>query len=632
MPVVINLITRDYIMISVQNVSKQYLEQVIFDNISFNLNSRERIGLVGRNGHGKTTLFRMLTGQEQPDNGNIAVPKNYRIGYLSQHINFTKQSVLEEGCCALPNDQEGDDWRVESILSGLGFSENDFYRNPSEFSGGYQLRLNLAKVLVSDPNLLLLDEPTNFLDIVSIRWLTNFLNSWRNEIVIISHDRGFMDSIATHIMGIQRHKIVKIKGSTQDYYDRVSKEEGIHEKRRLNEDKKRKQAEKFINSFRAKAGHASLVQSRIKSLEKREVLKKLEKITTLSFSFNSAPFPAKYIQEAQELTFSYSGKSSPLIDRISFHVEHDDKICIIGKNGKGKTTLLKLLAGRLPPDEGKVRNHPQTKIGYYEQANTATLNDKLTVEEEIASTVANIERKRVREICGAMMFPGESALKKIKVLSGGEKCRTLLGKLLVMPTNLLLLDEPTHHLDMQSCEAMMDAIENLNGAVLMVTHNEHILHRIANKLIVFHHDRIFFFHGTYSQFLDQIGWDDQESITFKTKSSKHEVTKSQNKKDKRKIRAQFIARRSKILTPFEKRVKGIEKDIEKAERKLHIDMESLIKASQDQDGVAISELSKSNKQVQNHIDALYKDLEGAIEKYEQIKIEFEEEARQHAVT
>ena len=619
-------------MISVQYVSKHYLEQVIFDNISFNLNPRERTALVGRNGHGKTTLFRMLTGQEQCDDGIIAVPKNYRIGYLSQHINFTKQTVLEEGRCSLPSDQEGDDWRVKSVLSGLGFSEDDFDRNPSEFSGGYQIRLNLAKVLVSNPNLLLLDEPTNFLDIVSIRWLIGFLNNWKNEIVIISHDRGFTDSVATHTLGIHRHKIVKIKGTTQEYYDRILKSEEIHEKQRLNEDKKRKQAESFINSFRAKAGHASLVQSRVKALEKQEVLKKLEKISTLSFSFNSAPFPAKSIMEAQDLTFSYNGNDSPLIDHLNFNIESNDKICIIGKNGKGKTTLLKLLAGILPPNEGKVRNHPQTKIGYYEQANTATLNDQLTVEEEIASTVSGIERGRVRSICGAMMFSGDSALKKIKVLSGGEKCRTLLGKLLVMPTNILLLDEPTHHLDMQSCEAMMDAIDNFSGAVLMVTHNEHILHRVANKLIVFHHDRIFFFHGTYSQFLEQIGWDDQDSIKSIKKTSKQESTKGLSKKEQRKIRADINARRTKILAPIEKKIKGIENDIEKAEQQLQIDMESLIKASHDQDGAAISRLSKSSKQTQNHINTLYKDLEDINEKYDQDKVEFEEDALQKELT
>ena len=614
-------------MISVQYLSKQYTDQVVFDKISFNLSPRERVGLVGRNGHGKTTLFRMLIGQEEYDEGIIAIPNNYRIGYLNQHINFSRPTVLEEGCSGLPDGQKADDWKVKRVLSGLGFSEDDFNRDPAEFSGGFQIRLNLTKVLVSDPNLLLLDEPTNFLDIVSIRWLTNFLNNWRNEIIIISHDRGFMDSVATHIMGIHRYKIKKIAGITQDYYEQVSMEDEVHEKQRLNDEKKRKQAEQFINSFRAKARHASLVQSRIKSLEKQEVLKKLEKITTLSFSFNAASFPAKCIQEAQDITFSYNGMHSPLINHLSFSVESNDKICIIGKNGKGKTTLLKLLAGSLSPREGKVRNHPQTKIGYYEQANTASLNNNLSVEEEISSGISSIDRKRVRDICGAMMFSGDSALKKIEVLSGGEKCRTLLGKLLVTPANLLLLDEPTHHLDMQSCEAMMDAIDNFAGAVLMVTHNEHILHRVANKLIVFHHDRVFPFYGTYSQFLDLIGWDDQEGITIKKQSSgqQEKPKKSLSMKDKRKVRAEFIARRSKTLTPYQQKIKEIERTIVELEQQLHNDTQALIKASHEQDGNAISKLSKSLKQTRTQTDTLYKELEDTSEKYEQSKLAFEEE-------
>ncbi len=614
-------------MISVQYLSKQYFEQVVFDDISFNLSSRERVGLVGRNGHGKTTLFRMLIGQEDCDKGIIAIPKNYRIGYLDQHIDFTKPTVLEEGCLGLPEEQKADDWRVKSVLSGLGFSEEDFDRNPAEFSGGYQIRLNLAKVLVSNPNLLLLDEPTNFLDIVSIRWLTNFLNNWKNEILIISHDRGFMDSVCTHIMGIYRCKIKKFAGTTQDYYNQISMQDEIHEKRRINEEKKRKQAQQFIDSFRAKARHASLVQSRIKSLEKQSVLNKLEKITTLSFSFNAAPFPAKYIQEAQDLTFSYNINLPPIINNVSFNIESNDKVCIIGKNGKGKTTLLKLLAGILPPIEGKIRNHPQTKIGYYEQANTAELNNEFTVEEEIASCVSNIDRKRVRDICGAMMFSGDNALKKIEVLSGGEKCRTLLGKLLVTPANLLLLDEPTHHLDMQSCEAMMDAIAEFNGAVLMVTHNEHILHRIANKLIVFQNEKAFLFHGTYSQFLDQIGWEGQgESVIRKQLSGQQrKSTNTLNKKDKRKVRAEFIAKRSKTLAPYEKKIKALEKQIERTEQQFQTDTHSLIKASQEQDGTTIATLSKSIKQTRTYIDNLYEELGETSEKYELHKLEFEEE-------
>jgi len=614
-------------MISVQNLSKRYTENIIFDNITFNLSSRERVGLVGRNGHGKTTLFRFIIGQEQYDEGIIKIPKDYRIGYLDQHINFTRPTVLEEGCCGLPDSRKEDDWKVKKILSGLGFTESDFCRSPSEFSGGYQIRLNLAKVLVSEPDLLLLDEPTNFLDIVSIRWLKNFLNSWKNEVFVISHDRSFMDSITTHIIGIHRSKIKKIKGTTKDYYYQIIKEDEIHEKRRLNDEKKRKQAEQFINSFRAKARHASLVQSRIKTLEKQEIINKLEKIPTLSFSFNSAPFQAKYAQEARNITFSYNGKQPYLFSQLGFAVEDRDRICIVGQNGKGKTTLLKVLAGELSPLEGDIRNHPQAKTGYYEQANTACLNNKLTVEEEISLNNSNMERKKIRDICGAMMFSGDSALKKIGVLSGGEKCRVLLGKILTAPSNLLLLDEPTHHLDMQSCEAMIDAITAFEGAVVMVTHNEYILHKIANKLIVFHQDRVFPFYGEYSKFLEQIGWGDQESITFGKRSSKQNggPKKNTNRKDTRKARAEFITRRSKTLNPYKKKIEETEKTIEEMEQQIHDNNQSLIKASHEQDGNAIPALSRAVKQTQTHIDKLYKQLEEITEKYEREKLAFEQE-------
>ncbi len=616
-------------MISVQNMSKRYTDNIIFDNVTFNLSSRERVGLVGRNGHGKTTLFRLLTGQEQYDEGTIKIPRDYRIGYLNQHINFIKPTVLEEGCCGLPDSQEEDEWKVKKILSGLGFSESDFYRTPSEFSGGYQIRLNLAKVLVSEPNLLLLDEPTNFLDIVSIRWLTSFLNSWRSEVIVISHDRGFMDSVTTHIMGIHRSKVKKIEGSTKDYYDQILKEEEIHEKQRLNEEKKRKQTERFISSFRAKARHASLVQSRVKTLEKQERIKKLEKIPTFSFSFNSAPFKATYVQEADNITFSYNGNQPYLFTNLNIAVENRDRICIVGQNGKGKTTLLKLLAGRLPPLEGKIKNHPQAKIGYYEQANTANLNDKLTIEDEISLCDSYIERKRVRDICGAMMFSGDSALKKIEVLSGGEKCRVLLGKILVAPANLLLLDESTHHLDIPSCEAMIEAITTFQGAVVMVTHNEYILHKIANKLIVFHHDRVFLFHGGYSQFLDQIGWDDQESIMFGKKSRNQNggVEKTIIKRDKRRTRSEFFSRRSKTLSPYKKKIEKIENTIEEMEEQLHNDTQSLIKASQERERNTISVLTRSVKQTQAHIDKLYEELEEITGKYEQEKLVFEHEEK-----
>ena len=267
-------------MLQVTNIEKSYGKQVLFDGVGFTVNPRERVGLVGRNGHGKSTLFRMILGEEHQDSGTITVPSGYTIGHLSQHIHFTEDTVLKEACLALPvnEDHIDESYKAEAILHGLGFTNDDFDRSPSSLSGGYQVRLNLAKVLVSEPNLLLLDEPTNYLDIVSVRWLTQFLRGWRNEMIIITHDREFMDSVTTHTMIIHRCKMRKVAGSTSKLYDQILMEEEIYEKTRQNDEKKRKEVEQFINRFRAQATKASAVQSRVKALARHEKLDKLEEI------------------------------------------------------------------------------------------------------------------------------------------------------------------------------------------------------------------------------------------------------------------------------------------------------------------------------------------------------------------
>lgn len=376
------------------------------------------MGLVGRNGHGKTTLLRIIAGSEAPDSGAVAAPKGYRVGYVTQHIHFSKPTIIEEACTGLPRQFIHDTWRAEKILSGLGFSKTDMDRHPADFSGGFQVRLNLAKVICSEPDLLLLDEPTNYLDIVSIRWLSGFLRQWSGEVLLITHDRSFMDGVITHTLGIHRKRVRKMSGATDKYYDQIFKEEEIHEKTRVNEAKKRKEAELFISRFRAKARLAGLVQSRIKALEKQEVKDPLEKLKNLDFSFNHAPTPAKVLLQAESLSFAYAG-GQPLVDGLSFAVNKTDRICVIGKNGRGKTTLLRLIAGELASARGRITAHPSTKTGYFAQTNKMDLNDALTVEEEIMN--AGCKRQQARNICGLMMFEGDHALKPIGVLSGGEK-------------------------------------------------------------------------------------------------------------------------------------------------------------------------------------------------------------------
>lgn len=611
-------------MISIENLDKGFGDQVLFDGISFKVNPKERIGLVGRNGHGKTTLFRIIIGDDFSENGKVIIPKNYRLGYVQQTIEFTEETVLKEGMRALPEAESSHHWKVEKILTGLGFSQSDMQRHPSEFSGGFQVRLNLAKILVSEPDMLLLDEPTNYLDIASIRWIEQFLLSWPHELMVITHDRGFMDKIVTHIVGIHRKKARKIEGNTEKYYAQMAQEEEIFEKTRLNEERKGKEIELFISRFRAKARLANLVQSRIKSLSKMEKSDKLQKIKTLDFSFRSKPFGAKYVMSTKNLSFSYHSDKK-LIDNFDITIAAGERVCVVGKNGKGKTTLLKLLAGKLKPLSGEIIYNPQVEKGFYEQTNIRSLVDSRTVEEEILYSHEDVERQLARNISGAMMFEGDSALKKIAVLSGGEKSRVMLGKLLVTPVNLLLLDEPTNHLDMESSDALLAAIDSFEGTVVMVTHNEMFLHALADRLIVFNDNGIEIFEGGYGEFLEKGGWhDEDDKLRLREKFDRQsKASEKINKKENRKLRSEIITERSKALKPLEERIRKMENNIDAHEKELERLNHEMIEASQNRNGEKIGEISRAIHACQTAIDENFDHLESLTETLDTQSAEFQ---------
>ena len=598
-------------MIQVSNLSKAYGTQVLFDNVGFTVNAGERIGLVGRNGHGKTTLLRMITGEEKPDDGAVSIPNNYVVGYLSQYLVFSEDSVLKEGCLGLKPLDDGRDesYKVETVLMGLGFSTEDFSRHPLELSGGYQVRLNLAKLLVSDPNLLLLDEPTNYLDIVSIRWLTRFLNGWRGELILITHDRDFMDGVTTHTMGIHRNKIRKIAGPTHKLYQQILMEEEVHEQTRINEEKRRKDVEQFINRFRAQATRARAVQSKIKALRKKGRLEKMSEIRDLEFEFVRAPFTGKWLIEAKDISFAFEQEGPPLIDGLNLTVGKSDRIAVIGKNGKGKTTLLNLLAGELQPVNGSVVHHLQLKLAYFGQTNIQRLDPEKTVEEEMLDAHPDNNRKAARTICGIMMFEGDSALKKVKVLSGGEKSRVLLGKLLISPANLLLLDEPTNHLDMESVDSMLEAIDAFGGALIIVTHSEMILHAVATRLIVFDDDSVKVFEGTYQDFLDREGWKDEGPITVRYGQNADKKVNGASRRDLRRIKAELINNRSRTLVPLQSRVSEVEETITGLEQRIEGDTQALVEASVKGDGESIKKLSRSVHKTKTQIEILFGELE-----------------------
>jgi ATP-binding cassette, subfamily F, member 3 len=610
-------------MIRVENLYKSYGELSLFAGISFVLNAKERLGIVGRNGHGKTTLFRLILGKENPDSGGIIKPKGYRIGYVSQNLEFNHETVLAEAASALPETEKDHHWKAEKILAGLGFNREQSGRHPQEFSGGYQVRLNLAKALISEPDLLLLDEPTNFLDITSIRWIERFLHNWSHEVMLITHDRSFMDKVVTHIIGIHRQKVRKIEGTTVKYYRQIAQEEEVYEKTRIKDVRRRKEIEQFITHFRAKARQANLVQSRIKTLQKMENKQKLEKMKILDFSFNSSPFPAKQVFSAQKVNFSYTAEM-PLIRDFSINVAARERLCVVGPNGKGKSTLLRLMAGELLPRSGRIEYHPAVKRGYFEQSNVKTLVDGRTVLDEIIFANPDVDQQRARDVCGAMMFSGDDALKKIGVLSGGEKSRVMLGMLLVSPVNLLLLDEPTNHLDMESCDALLAAIDNFDGTMIMVTHNEMFLHALAQRLIIFQNDRIEIFDGGYRHFLDRGGWQEEGSAngTYRQQNRNSALLPKLTKKDLRRQRSEIISERSRTVKPLQDRIAEVEDRVEKKEAELSRLNLSMQQAAQDQNGSRITEISQALHASQQTIDRLFAELEELTRELEARNAEF----------
>jgi ATP-binding cassette, subfamily F, member 3 len=598
-------------MIVATNLRKQFGDRVLFENASFSLGPGERLGLVGRNGTGKSTLFMMITGEEPCDTGKIVTPKDYKIGHLDQMPRCEEPTVLEEGCRGLAPEEKDDTWKVKKILSGLGFSEDDFGRPPSEFSGGYQMRIALARLMVSGPDLLLLDEPTNFLDILSIRWLTGFLRSWPGELMIISHDRAFMDNIITHTMGIHREAIRKIAGSTDRYYRQILAEEEVHERRRSNDEKIRKKEEEFINRFRAKARRASQAQSRIKRLEKMKLTDRLESIENLDFSFDYSPCPGKNIMTVDNLSFSYSGSAPYLIDSFSFTLHASDKICIIGRNGAGKSTLLRLLNGKLPALIGEVKTHPRTKIASFDQADAANLHAEHTIEEEILSSLPVGDRGKARSICGTMLFSQDNALKRIAILSGGEKCRVMLGKAIAAPANLLMLDEPTHHLDMESCHAIIHSLREFEGAALIVTHDEYFLREVATKLIVLQGDQVRLFLGTYDEFLEQVGWMKEEQ-----RKKNQETVKTVNKAERRREKAARRELYNKTVKPLKRETERLEKEIAAMEEDHTRITRELITASEEQVVPDILRLNRELAELERQTEQKYEDYYRVHAEYE----------------
>ncbi len=531
-------------MVSVQNLSMHFTGDDLFTKINFLIREKDRIGLVGRNGAGKTTLLRLICGFEQPHKGDVIVPEDVTIGYLPQEkVLDSTITVMQEAMTAFDDiqqlenqiskvtneisertDYESADYtklierlsllnerlaimgsttmegEAERVLIGLGFERSDLGRPMQEFSNGWQMRVELAKLLLKRPSLLLLDEPTNHLDIESIQWLEGFLQNYYGAIMMVSHDRALLDNLTKRTIEISQGRIYDYKGSYSDYIKmretRIETQQAAYD----NQQREVREIERFIERFRYKNTKAKQVQSRIKLLEKMDeiVVDEMEK-SAIHFRFPSAPHSGKITVEMHQLSKSYD--SLKVLSKIDLVVLRGDRIAFVGRNGEGKSTLSKIIAGVLDYN-GDLKLGHQVSVGYYAQNQHEMLDGEKTVFETLDEIAVGDIRTRIKSLLGSFLFSGEAIDKKVKVLSGGEKSRLSLARLLLNPTNLLVLDEPTNHLDMQSKDILKNALLQYDGTLIIVSHDRDFLQGLTNKVYEFRKPRIREYIGDIYDFLE----------------------------------------------------------------------------------------------------------------------------------
>ncbi len=480
-------------MLSVEHLSMEFSSRPVLDDITFLINRKERIALVGKNGAGKTTLLRLIAGEYQPTAGRISRESDMTIGYLPQVMLFQDDRTLrEEVMIVHAETPEQDEARfvaeMDRTIIGLGFERKDFDRPCSEFSGGWRMRIELAKILLRHPDLLLLDEPTNHLDIESIQWLEDFLKTSPSAVMMVSHDRAFIDNVCGRTIEIT---LGRIYDYNVNYTRFVALRQERHEQQvraYLNQQKMIADTEEFIERFRYKATKAVQVQSRIKQLEKLERLEvDLEDTSRLNLRFPPAPRSGDFPIIIEDLRKDF-GEHNVFHD-VTFTIRRGEKVAFVGKNGEGKTTLVKCIMGQLDY-LGDLKIGHNVKIGYFAQNQAALLDENLTVFETIDYVAVGDIRTKIRDILGAFMFGGEASDKKVKVLSGGERSRLAMIRLLLEPCNLLILDEPTNHLDMQSKDVLKTALQDFNGTLICVSHDRDFLNGLVSKVYEFGGGRV----------------------------------------------------------------------------------------------------------------------------------------------
>lgn len=593
-------------MISINNLSVQFTGQNLFDNVTFNIGDRDRIGLVGKNGAGKSTLLKILCRWQEPETGTIVVAADQTVGYLPQEmIPKSNRTIIDETLTAFEaidqleklqeklsleiaerTDYESAEYerllnrhhevseqiammggnsrqeQAEKILLGLGFKHSDFQRPITEFSGGWQMRVELAKLLLKRPDFLLLDEPTNHLDIESIQWLENFLQSYPGAVVLVSHDRTFLDNITNRTIEITAGRIYDYKASYSDYVVLMQERRTSQMASLTNQQREVAQIEAFIERFRYKATKSKQVQSRIKMLEKMETIQ-IDEVSTegIHFQFPPAPHSGKIVVEAEKLGKAYGSKQ--VFDNVDLTILKGSKVAFVGRNGEGKSTLAKIVVGDITDQTGLFKLGHQVQIGYYAQNQAAMLDGEKTVFQTIDDIAVGDIRPKIRNILGSFLFDSDDIEKKVKVLSGGEKARLALAKLLLTPSNLLVLDEPTNHLDMHSKDILKNALLQYDGTLILVSHDRDFLQGLTDTLYEFRDGEVHEFKGDIFEFLEARKLESLKALEVAKKAqSSSSATQpiSQNK-----LNYQQSKERERELRKLRNIVEKIEKEIEELE-------------------------------------------------------------------